>query len=66
MANISALIEGLSILQRYEPTADVYGVSRSVWSIEVNEQEFDQISQEDRRALQNLGWRSAGVYRWRL
>lgn len=26
MAAISALIEGLAILQRYEPTADVHGV----------------------------------------
>jgi hypothetical protein len=61
MANISALIEGLTILRRYEPTADVYGVSRSVGSSELNETDFDSISPEDRRTLPNLGWRSAGV-----
>lgn len=35
-------------------------------SIELNETEFDQISQEDRQTLRNLRWRSAGVHTQRL
>jgi hypothetical protein len=54
MAAISSLIEGLMLFQRYEPTADVYGVSRSIGLIELNITEFDSVSQEDRHTLYAL------------
>jgi hypothetical protein len=34
------VIEGLSILRKYEPDAEVYGVTRSTGSIELNETAF--------------------------
>ena len=67
MATIPALIEGLKILQKYEPDADVYGIARSPFgSIEVQEQSFDRMASADHQALRALGWKPRGMCIWNL
>lgn len=66
MASISALIEGLKILQKYEPQASVLGVTRARGSIELQEEAFGEISHSDRAALIALGWQTNGHFVWKL
>lgn len=66
MASISALIEGLRILQQYEPEANVYGNTRTRGSIELQEERFSEISDADRATLIALGWQSNGHFVWKL
>lgn len=66
MAEISPLIEGLKILQKYEPNARVHGMTRATGSIELQEEAFGELSEPDRGALLALGWQTNGHYVWKL
>lgn len=60
---LKVLVESLDIFVNYEPDVNVYG-SMDGGSVMVQEENFNQITSEDKKRLEDLGWKQSGVFRW--
>ncbi len=67
LSEIQRITQGLHILERYKPLASVHSVCNATWCIELQEEEFIDIVQEDRDELYRLGWRNPkkSPYLWK-
>lgn len=67
-STITRAIKGLEILQKYKGNAGIHGASNATWLLESQEEEYLEISEEDRSALNLYGWRQrkSAPYRWVL
>lgn len=61
---VDRLTEGLGILRKYTPDMSVYSTHRTRRVLEVQEEAFREISDADRRRLEELGWWTNGIYVW--
>ena len=64
MHEVDKLIAGLEILKKYKPTMSVYGVTRARDNVELQEEEFGDITEEDKARLAQLSWKTNGHYVW--
>ena len=66
--DITRIIKGLEIIQKYKPNANIYAKNNQTWFLEAQEEEFLQIVKEDREKLIKYGWRQrkASPYQWIL
>jgi len=64
MSTVERLIAGLQILQRYAPALSPYSTHRSRRLLEIHEEEFGKITEEDRTTLVQLHWVPLGTYLW--
>jgi len=55
LSDIQRVTQGLHILERYKPLASVHCVRKATWCIELQEEEFTGIVQEDRDELYRIG-----------
>ncbi len=60
---LSRLIAGLQIFQRYEPHSHTYPVGNR-GRIALQEEAFEDISEEDRMTLKDLGWEQTAPFEW--
>ena len=61
---LTRLITGLQIFQRYEPGARPYSTQRSRRCIAIQEEAFDSITDEHRMVLKDIGWEQTGRFEW--
>ncbi|MFC4861219.1 hypothetical protein ACS8MQ_08775 [Pseudomonas sp. MAHUQ-62] len=56
-SNITRIIKGLEILQKYKKDAAIYGKPNATWLLESQEKEYLEISEDDKKTLNAYGWR---------
>ena len=61
---LARLIEGLEILQKYEPNARPYTTQRSGRCIVLQEEAFIEITQPDMMLLEDIGWEHSACLMW--
>ncbi len=66
LGTIDEICQGLRILERYKPTAIVSGSNRRYYSIELQEVEYENITDDDSKKLQALNWATNGAYLWNI
>ena len=65
MKTVDRLIKGLQILKRYEPNLSPYASHRARRNMEIQEESFAEVSEEDQAKLRELGWEGSGFI-WRF
>jgi len=61
---IDQICHGLRILERYKPQAEIYGKETASCILQLQELEFNNITDHDRQQLLSLNWETNGHYLW--
>lgn len=64
LPELGRLIQGLEVLQKYEPNARPYSTQRSRRCLAIQEERFGDITHSDMMLLDDLGWARTGTYEW--
>ncbi len=64
MNQTDRLIAGLEILKSYKADLQMHASRGSGKVLEIQEEEFDTISERDKARLLELGWETNGYYVW--
>lgn len=66
--DIERIIKGLEVLAKYKPNASIYGKETARTMLVTQEEEYFNISNQDRETLYKYGWRNRkeGPYMWFL
>jgi hypothetical protein len=65
MLEVDELIAGLQILKKYKPAMGIYASGRARRTLESQEEEFSNVTPEDRTRLLDLGWETNDAFIWR-
>lgn len=65
MHEVDELIAGLQILKKYKPAMGTYASGRARRTLETQEEEFSDLTPDDRSRLLELGWETNDAFVWR-
>lgn len=64
LSELERIVESMKIFKKYHPDPLVSPVVAASKEIQVQEVEFENISEEDRNYLLSVGWKTNGFFLW--